>query len=66
MYMIKSYKKLLVNYKTYQIKVLKVLKTIRKVLKSVRKSPPPEHLHHAETSQPTYYANKLLSCNTPP
>ena len=66
MYMINSYKKLLVNYKTHQIKVLKVLKTIRKVLKSVRKPPQPEHLHHAETSQPTCYANKLVSCNTPP
>lgn len=41
------------------MKALKVLETIRKVLKSVQKSPPTENQHHAETSKPTLNANQL-------
>ena len=40
----KVLKKLLVNFETCQIKVLKLLKMIRKVLKSFRKSPKSSHI----------------------
>ena len=43
---------------------MKVLKTIQKVLKSVRKSLPPESLHHPETSKPTRSADQMASFNT--
>ena len=46
------------------MKALKVLETIRKVLKSVQKSPPTENQHHAETSKPTLNANQPARCNT--
>ena len=64
MFMIKSYKKVLVNYKMCYIKVLEVLKTIWKILKSVRKSRTAENPHHAETSLPTHNENKLAGCST--
>ena len=46
------------------MKVLKELKAIQKLLKSVRKSLLAENQHHAETSEPTPNSNKLAGCNT--
>ena len=42
---------------------VKSIKKILKVLESVRKSPPAENLHHAETNHPTLNPNKLTGCN---
>ena len=52
-----SKKKFLVTYKSVRNK-----KVIQE-LKSTQKSPPPENLHHAETSQSTRNADKLTGCN---
>ena len=42
---------------------VKSIKKVLKVLESVRKSPPAENPHHAETNHPTLSANKLTGCN---
>lgn len=47
----KVLKKLLVNFETCQIKVLKLLKMIRKVLKSFRKSPKSSHINWQVATQ---------------
>ena len=44
-------------------KGVKSIKKVLQELKSPRKSPPAENLHYAETSQPTYKADKLTGCN---
>ena len=44
-------------------KSVKSIKKILQVQESVWKSPPAETLHHAETSQSTCNANKLIGCN---
>ena len=52
-----------------EIKTLKEKKSVKSIkkllqeLKFVRKSPPAENLHHAETSQLTHNASKLTGCN---
>ena len=44
-------------------KSIKSIKKVLQVLESVRKFPPAENPHHAETSQSTRSANKLTGCN---
>ena len=41
----------------------KSVRKVLKVLESVRKSPPAENTHHAETSHSTLNGNKLTGCN---
>ena len=42
---------------------VKSIKKVLKVLESVRKSPPAENPHHAETNHSTRNANKLTGCD---
>ena len=55
------------NYEKRQIKVLNILKTIGKVLKSVSKSPPAENSHHEKkASQPAMQINWLVATQSEP
>ena len=59
----KVLKKVTCNLRKVLNESVKSIKKVLKVLESVRKSPPAENPHHAETSHSTRNANNLIGCN---
>ena len=59
----KVLKEVICNLQKVLNESVKSIKKVLKVLESVRKSPPAEDPHHAETNHPTLNANKLTGWN---
>ena len=59
----KVLKEVICNLRKVLNKSVKSIKKVLQVLEFVRKSPPAENPHHAETNHPTLNTNKLTGSN---